>query len=122
MLTARILAAIQMALGYPTEFIPLHEPRFGQNESRYVQECIESTFVSSVGQFVDRFEANLAEYTGSQYAVAVVNGTCALQVALHLVGVQRDDEVLIPTLSFVATANAVHYCGAVPHFVDLIRN
>ena len=117
-LALAIVAQLQDVLGYPTEFTPLHEPCFGKNESRFVQECIESTFVSSVGQFVDRFEASLAEYTGSRYAVAVVNGTCALQVALQLAGVQRDDEVLVPTLSFVATANAVHYCGAVPHFVD----
>ena len=117
-LALAIVAQLREVLGNQTASIPLHEPRFGSNESRYVQECIESTFVSSVGQFVDRFEASLAEYTGSRYAVAVVNGTCALQVALHLTGVQRDDEVLVPTLSFVATANAVHYCGAVPHFVD----
>ncbi len=117
-LSSAIAAQLRDVLGHPTEFIPLHEPRFGKNESRYVQKCIESTFVSSVGQFVDRFEASLAEYTGSRYAVAVVNGTCALQVALQLAGVQRDDEVLVPTLSFVATANAVHYCGAIPHFVE----
>ena len=71
-----------------------------------------------MGQFVDRFEAGLAEYTGSRYAVAVVNGTCALQVALQVAGVQRDDEVLVPTLSFVATANAVNHCGAIPHFLE----
>ena len=118
MISDEIVTALKTSLNYPTEFIPLHEPRFGKNESYYVQECIDSTFVSSVGQFVDRFEASLAEYTRSLYAVAVVNGTCALQVALQVAGVQRDDEVLVPTLSFVATANAVHYCGAVPHFVD----
>ena len=118
MISNKIVTALKTSLNYPTQFIPLHEPRFRKNESRYVQECLESTFVSSVGQFVDRFEASLAEYTESRFAVAVVNGTCALQVALQLAGVQRDDEVLVPTLSFVATANAVHYCGAVPHFVD----
>ena len=118
MISDEIVTALKTSLNYPTEFIPLHEPRFGKNESYYVQECIDSTFVSSVGQFVDRFEASLAEYTRSLYAVAMVNGTCALQVALQVAGVQRDDEVLVPTLSFVATANAVHYCGAVPHFVD----
>jgi perosamine synthetase len=117
-LALAIVAQLRDVLGHPTEFIPLHEPRFEKNESIYLQQCIESTFVSSVGQFVDRFEASLVEYTGSRYTVAVVNGTCALQVALHVAGVQRNDEVLVPTLSFVATANAVHYCGAVPHFVD----
>ena len=117
-LALEIVAKLREVLGNKTASVPLHEPRFGKNETRYVQECIESTFVSSVGKFVDRFEASLAEYTGSRYAVAVVNGTCALQVALQVAGVQRNDEVLVPTLSFVATANAVHYCGAIPHFVE----
>jgi aminotransferase in exopolysaccharide biosynthesis len=96
----------------------LHEPQFGGNESAYLQECLDSTFVSSVGPFVDRFENDLAQYTGAKHAVATVNGTAALHVALLLAGVEPTDEVLIPTLSFVATANAVRYCGAVPHFVD----
>ena len=118
MISDKIVTALKTSLNYPIQFIPLHEPRFGKNESRYVQECIDSTFVSSVGQFVDRFESDLAEYTGARHAIAVVNGTCALQVALQLAGLQPDDEVLVPTLSFVATANAVNYCGAIPHFVD----
>ena len=113
-----IVDQLQLALNYPSKPVPLHEPRFKGNESQYVEECIQSTFVSSVGKFVERFESDLVEYTGAKHAVAVVNGTCALQVALQLAGVQEDDEVLIPTLSFVATANAVHYCGAIPHFVD----
>src|ERR1700693_4487408 len=79
---------------------------------------LDSAFVSSVGAFVDRFEAELADYTGARHAVAVVNGTAALHVAMQLAGVQRDDEVLIPALTFVATASAVRYCGASPHFVD----
>ena len=98
--------------------VALHEPRFGGNEWNYLKECLDSTYVSSVGKFVDRFEADLAAYTGAKYAVAVVNGTAALHVALLLAGVQPGDEVLIPALTFVATANAVSYCGAVPHFVD----
>lgn len=96
----------------------LHEPCFRGNEWSYLKECLDSTFVSSVGKFVDRFEADLAAYTGAKHAVAVVNGTAALQVALRLAGVQRDDEVLVPALTFVATANAVSYCGATPHFVE----
>lgn len=96
----------------------LHEPHFGGNEWRYVKECIDSTFVSSVGPFVDRFEADLAAYTGSKRAVAVSNGTAALHVALLLAGVRPGDEVLVPTLTFVATTNAVAYCSAVPHFAD----
>ena len=96
----------------------LHEPLIAGNEWTYLKECLDSTFVSSVGKFVDRFEEGLAAYTGAHRAIAVANGTAALHVALQLVGVGRDDEVLVPALSFVATANAVSYCGAVPHFVD----
>lgn len=96
----------------------LHEPCFGGNEWRYVKECLDSTFVSSAGKFVDRFELMLAEYTGARHAVAVVNGTAALHVALRLAAVDPGDEVLVPALTFVATANAVSYCGALPHFVE----
>ena len=117
-LAQAITESIQQVLNSPQEFVPLHEPRFYGNESKYVQECIDSTFVSSVGKFVDRFEKELADYTGAKYAVAVVNGTSALHIALLLAGVKSEDEVLVPTLSFVATANAVRYCGARPHFVD----
>ena len=98
--------------------VALHEPRFVGNELAYLKECLDSTYVSSVGKFVDRFEADLAAYTGAKYAVAVVNGTAALHVALRLAGVREGDEVLVPTLTFVATTNAVTYCGATPHFVD----
>jgi perosamine synthetase len=98
--------------------VALHEPRFAGNEWAYLKECLDSTYVSSVGKFVDRFEADLASYTGAKHAVAVVNGTAALHVALRLAGVRPGDEVLVPTLTFVATANAVTYCGATPHFVD----
>ena len=84
----------------------------------YLKECLDSTYVSSVGPFVDRFEAELADYVGARFAVAVVNGSAALQVALRLAGVQPGDEVLLPALTFVATANAVSHVGAVPHFVE----
>lgn len=83
-----------------------------------MKDCLDSTFVSSVGAYVDRFEAELAAFTGAKRAVAVVSGTAALHVALRLAGVQAGDEVLVPALTFVATANAVTYCGATPHFVD----
>jgi aminotransferase in exopolysaccharide biosynthesis len=115
-LNASILEAIRAAVGPGP--CALHEPQFGGNESEYLQECLDSTFVSSVGPFVDRFERDLADYTGASRAIATVNGTSALHVALLLAGVEPNEEVLIPTLSFVATANAVRYCGAVPHFVD----
>jgi perosamine synthetase len=98
--------------------ISLHQPEFCGNEWAYVKECLDSTFVSSVGAFVDRFERELAAYTRAKHAVAVVNGTAALQVALLLAGVEPGDEVLVPALTFVATANAVHHCHATPHFVD----
>lgn len=96
----------------------MHEPSFGGNEWQYLKECLDSSFVSSVGEFVDRFELDLASFTGAKHVVAVVNGTSALHIALKLAGVQIDDEVLIPSLTFVATANAVSYCGATPHLVD----
>ncbi len=115
-LATNIVAALRTALGRETAV--LHEPRFQGNEQRYVQDCIASTFVSSVGHYVDRFEADLARYTGARRAVAVVNGTAALQVAMQLAGVEVGDEVIIPALTFVATANAVHYRGAVPHLAD----
>lgn len=101
-----------------SENYPLHEPLFCGNENKYVQECIDTGWVSSVGKFVDRFEADLAAYTGVKRAVAVVNGTAALHVCLLLSNVQPNDEVLVPALTFIATANAVTYCQAVPHFVD----
>ena len=115
-LAQEITSAIQKATG--KKKAALHEPQFSGNESKYVQECIDSTFVSSVGKFVNRFEKEIADYTGVKYAVAVVNGTAALHIALVLAGVKAGDEVLVPALSFVATANAVRYSGAKPHFVD----
>lgn len=98
--------------------VALHEPSFGGREWEYLKECLDSTFVSSVGAFVDRYERDLAAYTGARHAVVTVNGTAALHVALMLAGVRAGDEVLVPALTFAATANAVAYCGAVPHFVD----
>ena len=111
-----VTAAIQSVVGSGP--VALHEPNFDGNESKYLKECLDSTFVSSVGKFVDQFEVELANYTGAKYAVSLVNGTAALQIALKLAGVQAGDEVLLPALTFVATANAVAYCDAIPHFVD----
>ena len=116
-LTHEIITAIRNSIGRKSAV--LHEPLFSGNESKYVQECIDSTFVSSAGKFVNRFEKELAEYTGAKYAIAVVNGTAALHMTLMLAGVKSGEEVLIPALTFVATANAVRHCGAAPHFVDL---
>ena len=100
------------------DHVKLHEPIFRGKEQKYLKECISSSYVSSVGKFVDRFEKQLADYTGARRAIAVVNGTAALQLALKLTGVKEGDEVLLPALTFVATANAIHYLGATTHFVD----
>ena len=112
-----ILRRVRSVVGGGTK-VALHEPTFAGREWDYVKQCIDTGWVSSVGSFVDRFEQALCERSGAAHAVAVVNGTEALHVALLLAGVEPDDEVLVPTLTFVATANAVVYCGAVPHFVD----
>ncbi|MBN0979048.1 MULTISPECIES: LegC family aminotransferase [Pseudomonas] len=104
------------------EFIPLHAPVFGGNEKRYVLETVDSTFVSSVGAFVDRFEREMEAYTGSPRAVATVNGTAALHVALMLAGVKSGDLVLTQPLTFVATCNAIAYCGAEPVFIDVDKH
>ncbi len=103
-------------------FIPLHEPRFRGNEKKYLNECIDSTFVSSVGKFVDLFEQKIAEFTGAKYAVAAVNGTAALHIALQLAGVKQDDEVITQPLTFIATANAITYTGAKPVFIDVDKD
>src|SRR5262249_61900035 len=91
---------------------------FAGNGVAYLEECIKSPFVSSVGKFVDRFENMLEEITGARRAVAVVNGTAALHACFTLAGVESGDEVMSPALTFIATTNAIAYCGAVPHFVD----
>lgn len=101
------------------EFVPLHSPVFKGNEKVYLNEAIDSTFVSSVGPFVDLFEEKSAKFLGVTKSVAVVNGTSALQLALRISGVQANDEVLTQSLSFVATANAINYLGAVPVFIDV---
>lgn len=113
-----LLQGLRAVLGVPSDCIPLHEPDLTGSESALLRDCLESGFVSSAGRYVDLFETTLAEYTGARHAVAIVNGTAALQVALQLAGVETGDEVLVPSLSFVATANAVAHCGAMPHFVD----
>ena len=104
------------------EFIPLHEPRFNGNEKKYVLDCIDSTFVSSVGKYVDQLEKMVSDYTGAKYAIATVNGTAALHIALLLSGVSENTEVITQPLTFVATCNAITYCGASPIFVDVDRD
>lgn len=117
-----VLEAIQQVVGSSSTDHPivLHEPDFHGTEAwTYVKDCLDTGWVSTAGQWVSRFEQLLCSVTGAGHAVAVSNGTVALRLALHLVGVGRGDEVLLPPLSFVATANAVSHLGAVPHFVDV---
>lgn len=101
------------------DFISLHEPRFISNEKKYVMDTIDSTFVSSIGAYVTKLEEKVAEYMGVSYAIATVNGTAALHTALLLADVKHDDEVITQSMTFVATCNAIHYCGAEPIFIDV---
>ena len=102
-----------------SDFIALHEPRFAGREKEFLIECIDSTFVSSVGKYVDTFEREFAKKVGSKYAIATVNGTSALHISLILAGVKSGDEVITQPLTFIATCNAISYCGAKPLFVDV---
>ncbi|MFO1269929.1 MAG: LegC family aminotransferase [Rubrivivax sp.] len=115
---AAAVSAVRAVLGTPQGTIALHEPEFGGREWDYVKECIDTGWVSSVGSYVDRFERDLAAVTGARHAVATANGTAALHICLLLAGVAPGDEVLMPALTFIATANAVSYAQATPHFVD----
>ena len=114
-----LIKFIRKTFGVESDFIPLHEPRFIGNEREYVLDAIDSTFVSSVGKYVDKFEEMMCQITGANYAVATVNGTNALHLSLLLAGVEPGDEVLTQPLTFIATANAINYCQATSHFVDV---
>ena len=114
-----IIQMIRKVFSSSTDYIPLHKPYFGGNEKKYLQETIDSTFVSSVGAFVDKFENMMQETTGAKYAIATTNGTTALHLSLLVAGVQKGDEVITQALTFVATANAIVHAGAVPVFVDV---
>lgn len=118
----KLVSFIRALNNEPEAFIPLHEPRFIGNEKQYLIECIDSNFVSSVGEFVERFEQMCAQYTGAKFAVATANGTSALHIALQLVGVQAGEEVITQSLTFIATANAISYTGAIPVFIDVDRD
>lgn len=119
-MTPTVLTPTPYDPGAPTRAstIPLCEPQICGNEWTYIKECLDTNWVSSVGIFVDRFEAMVADYVGAQYAIATVTGTAALHIALLVAGVQPDDEVLVSTLTFIAPANAIRYCGAWPVFID----
>lgn len=116
------ISFIRDLYGKKEDFIPLHAPTFAGNEKKYLEECIDTTFVSSVGKFVDLFEQKIAEYTAAKQAVVCVNGTNALHIALKLSGVEKGDEVITQPLTFIATTNAIVYAGAVPVFVDVDKD
>jgi dTDP-4-amino-4,6-dideoxygalactose transaminase len=118
----QIAAFIREKYNTSEGLIHLHEPRFNGNEKKYVNECIDTTFVSSVGKFVTRFEEMIAEYTGAKHAIATANGTAALHVALLLSDVKPGDEVITQALTFIATANAISYTGAKPVFIDVDKD
>ena len=121
-LTSKILNCIQKVISKnnSTDIIPLHEPFFEDTNSlKYLKDCIDSGWVSSTGQWVNKFEEKISTFTSANYAIAVTNGTVGLRLALYAIGVRYGDEVLIPPLSFVATANAVSHLGATPHFIDV---
>ena len=115
----KIVSFIKQTFNQQDSFIPLHEPRFYGNERKYVLDAIDSTFVSSVGEYVNRFEKMMAETAGTKYAVATVNGTAALHIALLMAGAEKDTEVLTQNFTFVATTNAISYIGATPHIIDI---
>lgn len=116
------ISFIRDLYGKKEDFIPLHAPTFAGNEKKYLEECIDTTFVSSVGKFVDLFEQKIAEYTAAKQAVVCVNGTNALHIALKISGVEKGDEVITQPLTFIATTNAIVYAGAVPVFVDVDKD
>jgi len=117
-LAQEILVRVRRCLPEGASF-PLHEPTFEGNEWIYLKRCLDSGWVSTAGTYVDEFEARLTAVTGARFAVATVNGTAALHACLKIAGVRAEDEVIVPALTFVATANAVRYCGALPHFADV---
>jgi perosamine synthetase len=115
-LSDRIVNVLRLTL--KKKNVVLHEPFFSQLEKKTLVDCIESGFVSSAGKYVDKFEYKIRKFTNSKYAISAINGTAALHLALHLLDISKNDEVILPTITFVATANAISYCGAIPHFVD----
>jgi perosamine synthetase len=120
--TCEIINALRQLCPDRGRFYPLHEPTFAGNEKKYLDDCIDTGWVSSVGKYVDEFEKRLTEFTGVKRAIAVSNGTAALHICILVAGVEQNDEVLCPSLTFIATANAISYCNAIPHFIDISEN
>ena len=119
---SQIIQFIRELYNEPEDIIPLHAPIFIGNEKKYLNECIDSTFVSSVGEFKDKFEVMVVDYTKTENAIACVNGTNALHIALRMVGVEKDSEVISQPLTFIATTNAIAYCEAKPVFIDVDKD
>ena len=113
-----VIDRLRKALKFPKKFLPLHEPTFSKYEKFFTNLCLKEGFVSSVGRFVDEFEKKIKNLTGSKHAIAVVNGTSALQIALKLSNVKANDEVLVPSITFIGTVNSIIYNNAIPNFVD----
>eukprot|EP01036_Dinobryon_divergens_P017214 gene17214-23378_t len=101
-----------------SDWLPVYRPDLSGNEHRYVHDCLETTWISSVGQYVDRFERSIAEFTGADQAISVCNGTVALHLAIHCLGIGPGDEVIVPTFTYIASVNAIAQTGATPVFVD----
>lgn len=118
LLEEKILDKFKTLFAPDAQRIALHEPNFKGNEWQYVKDCLDTGWVSTVGQYVDKFEHDLAEYTGAAHAIATTNCTAALHVCYLLAGIQPGDEVLVPTVTFIGTINPLLYCGATPHFID----
>src|SRR6202035_5002719 len=116
--TGAVLEAVDTVLGAAIRPVALHEPRLGAREREFVLDCIDTNWVSTAGKYVNRSEQMVAATTGAVHAIATVNGTAALHAGLLLEGVRPNDEVIVPAITFVATANAVSHTGAIPHFVD----
>jgi len=119
---SQVVSFVRGLFAEPTQMIILHDPRFCGNERKYLLDAMDSNFVSSVGEYVTKFEKAVAEYTGSSFAIAAVNGTCALHISLLLAGVHAEEEVITQPVSFIATCNAISYCEARPVFVDVDRD
>ena len=116
---SKLISLVRDYYGMPEAFIPLHEPRFVGNDRKYVMDAIDSTFVSSVGKYVDRFEEMIRDYTGAKYAIAVSNGTAALHLNTLALNVKPGDKVITTPITFVASANCIRYCGGEVVFADI---
>ena len=121
-LSKTLSTAITSSISITSKPVALHEPELTGNERKYVDDCIKSGWVSTSGKYLERFEKEIGNYTGIRNVIATMNGTAALHLALKVLGIQENDEIIVSTLGFIATANAVTYCNAIPHFVDIEKN